>query len=52
MLRKTTVDKRRRIRWNLTTVLEDLDFEDDMALLMAREDWEIERESSQSRPKV
>ena len=34
--RKTTADKRRGILWNLTTVLEDLDFADDIALLSSR----------------
>ena len=33
IMRKTTADKRREIGWNLTTVLEDLDFADDIALL-------------------
>ena len=33
VMRKATADKRRRIRWNFTTVLEDLDFADDIALL-------------------
>ena len=32
-MRKATEDKKRRKRWNLTTVLEDLDFADDIALL-------------------
>ena len=31
-MRKATVGKRRGIRWNFTTVLEDLDFADDVAL--------------------
>ena len=30
---KTTADERRGIRWNLTTVLQNLDFADDIALL-------------------
>ena len=33
LMRKATEDKKRRKRWNLTTVLEDLDFADDIALL-------------------
>ena len=32
VMRKATADKRRGIRWNLTTALEDLDFADDIAL--------------------
>ena len=36
IMRKTTADKRRGIRWNFTTVLEDLDFADDIALLSSR----------------
>ena len=32
-MRKATADKRRGIRWNFTTVLEDFDFADDTALL-------------------
>ena len=35
-MRKTTTDERRGIRWNLTTVLEDLDFADDIALLSSK----------------
>ena len=35
-MRKTTADKRRGIRWNFTTVLEDLDFADDIALLSSK----------------
>ena len=31
VMRKASVDKRRGIRWNLTTELEDLDFADDIA---------------------
>ena len=34
--REATADKRRRIRWNFTTVLEDLDFADDIALLSSK----------------
>ena len=30
---KTTADERRGIRWNLTTVLQNLDFADDIAPL-------------------
>ena len=36
IMRKTTADKRRGIRWNFTTVLEDVDFADDIALLSSR----------------
>jgi len=32
-LREATADRRRGTRWNFTTVLEDLDFADDIALL-------------------
>ena len=32
VMRKATADKRRGIRWNVTTVLEDLDFADDITL--------------------
>ena len=32
VMRKATTDKRRGIRWNFTTVLEDLDFADDITL--------------------
>ena len=32
VMRKATADKRRGIRWNFTTVLEDLDFADDNGL--------------------
>ena len=35
-MRRTTADKRRGIRWNFTTVLEDLEFADDIALLSSR----------------
>ena len=31
-IKKATADKRRGIRWNFTTVLEDLDFADDITL--------------------
>ena len=33
VLRKTTEDARKGIRWKINTVLEDLDFADDIALL-------------------
>ena len=33
VMRQTTQDKNRGIRWNLFTILEDLDFADDLALL-------------------
>ena len=33
---RNTLDKRRGLRWNLTTVLEDLDYADDIALLASR----------------
>ena len=32
VMRKATACKRRGIRWNFTTVLEDLDFADDISL--------------------
>ena len=32
-MRKITTDRRRGIQWNLATVLEHLDFADDIALL-------------------
>ena len=35
-MRKATAEKRRGIRWNLTTELEDLDFADDIALLSSK----------------
>ena len=35
-MRKATASKKRRIRWNLTTVLEDLDFADDISLLSSK----------------
>ena len=35
-MKKTRADKRRGIRWNLITVLEDLDFADDIALLTSK----------------
>ena len=36
IMKKTTADKRRGIRCNLTTVLEDHDFADDIALLSSK----------------
>ena len=36
IMRKTTAHKRRGIRWNLTTVLKDLDFVDEIALLSSK----------------
>ena len=36
VMRKATAGKRRRIRWNFTTVLEDLDFTDDILLLSSK----------------
>ena len=36
IMKRTTADKRRGIRWNFTTVLEDLEFADDIALLSSR----------------
>ena len=36
VMRKASADKRRGIRWNLTTGLEDLDFADDVALLSSK----------------
>ena len=35
-MKRTTADKRRGIRWNFTTVLEDLEVADDIALLSSR----------------
>ena len=35
-MKRTTADKRRGIRWNFTTVLEDFEFADDIALLSSR----------------
>ena len=35
-IRKATADKRRGIRWNFATVLEDLDFADDIAFLSSK----------------
>ena len=36
IIRKETAGKRRGIRWNFTTVLEDLDFADDILLLSSK----------------
>ena len=36
VIRKATASKRRGIRWNFTTVLEDLDFADDTSLLSSK----------------
>ena len=36
IMSKVTADKRREIRWKFTTVLEDLDFADDIALLSSK----------------
>lgn len=36
VMRRTTADKRRGIRWDFTTVLEDLDFADDIVLLSSK----------------
>ena len=36
IMSKVTADKRRGIRWKFTTVLEDLDFADDIALLSSK----------------
>ena len=36
VMRKVTADKKRGIRWNFNTVLEDLDFVDDFALLSSK----------------
>jgi len=33
---RKTLDNRRGLRWNLTTVLEDLDYADDIALLASK----------------
>ena len=51
---ETTADKRRGIGCNLTTVLEDIDFADDIALLSSKfkalsEDREIDGGSSHCR---
>ena len=35
-MRKATASKKRGIRWNFTTVLEDLDFVDDISLLSSK----------------
>jgi len=36
IMRETTADKKRGLRWTLTTVLEDLDYADDVALLSSK----------------
>ena len=36
VMSRTTEDRRNGIRWKLTSVLEDLDFADDIALLSSR----------------
>ena len=36
VMRKATARKRRGIRWNFTTVLEDLDFADEISLLSSK----------------
>ena len=36
VMRKASADKRRWIRWNLTTLLEDLDYADHTALLSSK----------------
>ena len=36
VMREVTADKRRGIRWNFSTVPEDLDFADDIALLSSK----------------
>ena len=36
VMRKVTANKRRGIKWNFTTVLEDLDFADDIALMSSK----------------
>jgi hypothetical protein len=36
LMRETTKDKRREIQWTLTSVIEDLDFADDIGLLSNR----------------
>ena len=36
IMSKVTADKRREIRWKFTTVLEDLNFADDIALLSSK----------------
>ena len=40
LMRKASTDKRRGVRWNFTSLLEDLDFADDIALLSSTfNDW-------------
>ena len=36
IMRRPTANKRRLIKWNFTTVLEDLDFADDIALMSSK----------------
>ena len=53
MMKKTRADKRRGIKWNLRTVLEDLDFADDIALFSSKFNDlrdRPDRGNSQSRP--
>ena len=53
MMKKTRADKRRGIQWNLRTVLEDLDFADDIALFSYKFNDLLDkpdRGNSQSRP--
>ena len=53
IMKKTRADKRRGIRWNLRTVLEDLDFADDIALFSYKFNDLLDkpdRGNSQSRP--
>ena len=53
MMKKTRADKRRGIQWNLRTVLEDLDFANDIALFSYKFNDLLDkpdRGNSQSRP--
>ena len=53
VIRKATADKRREIRWNFTTVLEDLDFAHDNGLkLNARKCKTLRTECASSREKI
>ena len=53
VMRKATADKRRGIRWNFTTVLEDLDFADDNGLkINARKCKTLGTECASSREKI
>ena len=53
VIRKPTADKRRGIRWNFTTVLEDLDFADDNGLkLNERNCKTLGTECASSREKI